>query len=372
MDKKARIGVIGAGYWATSFYLPFLRDHPDVDIVGVVRQRRDEQLEALLRAFPMESATTEIGELLARGCDGVIVASPHEAHANHGQAALEAGVHVLMEKPMAITLREAIALTEAAKRFDRVITVAHGWNYSELAAWAMTIIDSGKMGQTTSISGHMASSLFDMLNGRRGYGRVVLGGVGFEAAPDWRIASGLRGGYLYGQMSHQLGLALLLERDDPAEVYACAGCLVNGVDIDVNLSVRFAHGQIGSFSGHGRLPRGVRYPLEIRLAAEGGVLTLDFERERADVYLEAEEDEHDDENTSTVGVAPDSALKLAGGEGVYNCEGPPQFLIDVCLGRPAIDRAPAELGVRTVAILEAAVRSIETNEPVCIEKIQTR
>ena len=316
----------------------------------------------------MEIATTDINRLLSRECDGIIVASAHEAHARHSRAALEAGAHLLIEKPMAITLQEALGVSEAATTSGRTVSIAHGWNYSKLATWASGMADGGKMGEVKWLSGHMATPLFDTLRGRRGYGAVVHAGVRFEAAPGWRIAAGLRGGYLYGAMSHQLALALMLLRERPAEVFARATRLSNGVDIDVHVSVVFAGGQIGVFGGHGRLPEGVKYALGLRMAAEGGVLTLDFERERADMVLRPDSVRELDPPREGRLAPSGVELSLADGDGAYSCDGPANFLIDACLGRPAVNRAPLELGVRTVAILDAAVRSIETGAPVRVEE----
>jgi predicted dehydrogenase len=368
----ARIGIIGAGFWAAYFYLPFLRDHEEAEIVGVVRRNRDA-LRALEASFPMEIATTEVDELLGRGCDGVIVASAHSAHREHAEAALRAGAHVLIEKPMTLTLEDARAVAATARDSGRVLSVAHGWNYSTMAAWAGEVVESGALGPLRWINGHMASALVRMFSGQEGYGVVTLGGFDFEASPDtWARPDG-GGGYLYGQMTHQLGVALQLVRSEPELVYAQLNTLPNGVDIDVGLNVRFSEGVVGTFSGHGRLPWGTRYPLELRLAGENGVLTLDFERERADASLvdganagtwEIGERHHAFESTGA-----DLSLDVTDGDGLYSCDGPARFLVDLCNGRQPRDLAPADVGVRSVAIMEAALRSARTGRPVEVSSL---
>lgn len=369
MPPQARIGIIGAGFWAAYFYLPFLRDHPEATCIGIVRRNR-EALRALQGAFDLEVATTEVGELLERGCDGVIVASPHDLHRTHAEQALAAGAHVLIEKPMTVTLGDARAVATAAELAGRTLTVAHGWNYSRMAAWAMDLVAEGTLGPTTSITGLMASSLTDLFAGNAGYGTIELGGFAFEASADTWARPEAGGGYLYGQLSHQLGVALMLVRSEPREVFARMRRLPNGADIDVTVSVEFAGGTIGSFSGHGRLPWGTRYPLELRVAGERGVLTLDYERERADAQLSVG-DSHAFATGSRAqaftDTHPDLTLDLEPGEGLYTCDGPVHLLVDRCLGRESVDRAPAELGVRTVAVMEAAARSARLGQPVNLD-----
>ena len=167
--SRARIGVIGAGFWASYQYLPFFRDHPDVELVGVVR-KDDQGLDAFREEFGLEVATSSVAELLAAGVDGVVVSSPHSLHREHAVAALEAGAHVLVEKPMAVTLADARLIADAAAQAGRTVGVAHGWNYSRLTNWAKEMLEQERVGRVTSVTGYMASCLTDLFSGRSGYG----------------------------------------------------------------------------------------------------------------------------------------------------------------------------------------------------------
>jgi predicted dehydrogenase len=368
--SRARIGIIGAGFWAAYFYLPFLRDHPEAECVGVVRPDLDA-LAALKAGFDLEVATTEADELLAAGCDGVIVSSANQLHRAHAQAALEAGVHVLIEKPMTVTLGDAVALASIARERGLLLTLAHGWNYRPLATWAAEVIAAGRLGKVSWVNGQMASSLTNLFSGREGYGVLEIAGYSFEASPStWaRVENG--GGYLYGQLVHELGLALALIDSPPREVFARLELLPNGVDIADAVSVEFADGTIGSFSGHGRMPWNVRGPLGLRIAGDRGVMTLDFERERADVQLQrglsARDDDIGREHRAFDDTSADLDLEPRTGDGLYDNTGPTQLLIDTCLGRSVVDRAPAIVGVRSVAIIEAAWRSARERRPVSVD-----
>ncbi len=360
--SRARIGVIGAGFWASYHYLPFFRDHPDVDLVGVVR-KTDEGLDAFRQEFGLEVATSSVTELLAAGVDGVVVSSPHSLHREHAVAALQAGAHVLVEKPMAVRLADARAILEAGRNTGLTVSVAHGWNYSRMTTWAKDVLESGTIGHVTSVTGFMASSLTDMFSGKAGWGTIDVGGFVVEAERETWSLPDAGGGYLYGQLSHLLGLATWLVPSDPGEVFARARFLENGVDLDVQVSVRFADDVIGSFSGHGRHPWLMRHACELRIAGDQGVLTLDFERERADVLLQG------DKATGEV-IRRQPHPPVAEGDGVYSCDGPPQLLIDRCLQRNSPDQAPGEVGVRTVAIMQAAWRSAHEGRAVPVGDLE--
>jgi len=370
----ARIGIVGAGFWAAYFYLPFLRDHPDVELVGVVRRNRDA-LAALRREYGLEVASDSVDDLLAAGCDGVIVASPHRLHREHAVAAMEAGAHVLVEKPMTVTLADSLALEEAARRTGREVVVAYGWNFARMTEWASEVVAAGSIGRPRWITGVMSSSLVDLFAGVAGYGTIDVGGYTFEAqAETWADPDG-GGGYTYGQLSHELGVALAIVPSSPRLVFARANFLPSGVDIDVQVTVEFEDGIVGSFSGHGRAPWGVRYPLEVRLAAENGVLTLDFEHDTAEAHAgsssPSDDDSLGDGEQAFRGRRPALSLELEPGAGLYSCDGPAAWLVDACLGRAGTNRAPAELGRRAVAIMEAAVSSARSGEPVEVRSLVT-
>src|SRR5688572_22185184 len=96
---KARIGVIGAGWWATTNHIPLLRARRDVELVSVCGL--DESLNRrIVRDFGFLHSSTDYRETLRQELDGVIVASPHSLHFEHATEALRAGCHVMVEKPM--------------------------------------------------------------------------------------------------------------------------------------------------------------------------------------------------------------------------------------------------------------------------------
>src|SRR5260370_42097406 len=98
--RKARLGFLGAGWWATANHLPLLAARDDVELAGVCRLGQAE-LRQVQERFGIPLATEDAEELVdLPGLDGVVVSSPHTLHHPHAKLALERGLHVLCEKPM--------------------------------------------------------------------------------------------------------------------------------------------------------------------------------------------------------------------------------------------------------------------------------
>jgi predicted dehydrogenase len=209
----------------------------------------------------------------------------------------------------------------------------------------------------------MSSCLTDLFSGRSGYGVLDVGGFPVEAETATWAQADAGGGYLYGQLTHLLALGLWLAPSDPEDVFARAHLLENGVDLDIQVSVRLADGVIGSFSGQGHEPWGRRHACDLRIAGEDGVLTIDFDRVQAQLLVEG-----DKERAEWLTFEPDPPAAEEDSE--YTCDGPAQFLVDTCLGREAANRAPLDLGVRTVAVMEAAWRSAHTGRAVRVADVE--
>ena len=99
MSSKQRIGIIGAGWWAAVMHIPTLSSNPSAEIAGICATDPDA-LKKLQDEFGISYAVTDYRQLLSElDLDGVIISSPHIFHYEHAKAALEAGCHILVEKP---------------------------------------------------------------------------------------------------------------------------------------------------------------------------------------------------------------------------------------------------------------------------------
>lgn len=346
MSAKARLGVIGAGWWATTIQLPFFAARDDVELASVCRLGRDELAQVQAR-FGIPHGTEDYRELLAQGLDGVIVASPHTLHFEHASAALSAGRHVMIEKPMATTGAEARALVELARQQGRQIVVPQGWSFTPYAREARRLVRGGAVGSVRHVALQMASATGDLFGGR---GLAETAGAMFQPAASTWADPGQAGGYGWGQLVHALGVLCTVADLEPRQVFAMMGASPSGADWYDAISVRFAGGATAAISGAATIPkplgaandRGKGYQIDLRIFGDQGMLLLDIERERLVLR-------RDDGAGSDFPMAP--------GDGDYPAEAPYPLFIAICKGEQVDNPLPAEDAARAVALLEAAYRS---------------
>src|SRR5262249_45747265 len=140
--KKARLGFIGAGWWATANSLPLLAQRDDVELAAVCRLGAAE-LRQVQQHFNIPFATEEAAELVRQpNLDGVIVTSPHTLHYEHARLALEAGLHVMCDKPMCTRGEDARTLVRLARDRGLHLLVPYGWHYKLFVQMAKSSLDA--------------------------------------------------------------------------------------------------------------------------------------------------------------------------------------------------------------------------------------
>lgn len=140
------IGVIGYGYWGPNLVRNF-SEAPGAR-VGFVTDLRPERLAHASARYPSVKVSTDYRDLLADpGVDAVVVATPVTTHFEIGMAALRAGRHLLLEKPMASSSAQALALIEEAERRGLVLMVDHTFVYTSAVAKIRELARSGDLGE---------------------------------------------------------------------------------------------------------------------------------------------------------------------------------------------------------------------------------
>jgi predicted dehydrogenase len=334
-SEKLRLGFIGAGWWATVNHMPILDARDDVELTAVCRPGEAELREVQER-FGFSFATEDYRELLELELDGVLVCSPHHLHHEHARASLDAGCHVLCEKPMTLTAADAWDLVAAAERQERQLVVPYGWNYKPFAQAAREL--APEVGEVEYVMCHMASPTKGFFGGAGANG-VPSEWTPTLATPDPRTwqAREQGGGYAHGQVTHSLGLLLWLV---PLRARSVS-CLMRNVSAPVDLydaaHLVFDNDAIGTISGAATLPDDEKFQIDLRIFGSDGVLLVDVERERVTLLR------HD-------GSREDVAIEP--GTGAYSCLEPPAAFVDLIRGEGE-NRSPGELAARTVEIIEA-------------------
>jgi predicted dehydrogenase len=141
-----RVGVIGNGYWGPNIVRNFM-EAPGATVVGV-SDLRSERLNQVHAHYPSVKTTTDARDLLALPeIDAIAIVTPVSTHFELAMQALQAGKHVLVEKPLAATSEQAIQLIEEAQRRNRVLMVDHTFVYTGAVRKIREIVASNSLGE---------------------------------------------------------------------------------------------------------------------------------------------------------------------------------------------------------------------------------
>jgi scyllo-inositol 2-dehydrogenase (NADP+) len=153
---KLPIAVIGAGWVTTHRHVPALLRHPRVELVGVV-DRSEVRGEALASRLGIRFAP-DLDAPWIRGARAVVIGTSPEAHAPMAIAALERGLHVLVEKPFAMTPAEGRRMIDAASRARCVLAVVHNFQFARSVTAARRRLESGAAGELRAVLGLQLSN----------------------------------------------------------------------------------------------------------------------------------------------------------------------------------------------------------------------
>jgi len=144
--SEVRFGFIGAGqvaHWASDQ----VKRHAHAQLIAV-NDVNEERVKALADKLGVKNAYTKVEDLLAnKDIDAVYIAVPNKFHASLAIQALEAGKHVLLEKPFAMSAAEAEAVIAAAKKADRVLTIGMNQRYTEDSQKIKHLVETGIFGE---------------------------------------------------------------------------------------------------------------------------------------------------------------------------------------------------------------------------------
>ncbi len=146
MKRKLRVGVIGLGYWGPNLVRNFYKT-PEVAVTSVADLSK-KQLDKIAKDYPsVGMLTTNYKKLLkSTKVDAVAIATPVFTHFQIAKNALEAGKHVLIEKPMTSSVVEAEELINLAAKKNLILMVDHTFVYTSPVRKIKELLDSGEMG----------------------------------------------------------------------------------------------------------------------------------------------------------------------------------------------------------------------------------
>ncbi len=138
------VGIIGAGYWGPNLIRNF--SACPLTQVAAVCDANSARLEAIRRTHSHWTFVDSLDKLLELPLQAVAIATPVSTHFPLASRCLEAGLHVLVEKPLAATVQEAQAMIDLAERQQRVLMVDHTYLFSNAVRRIKELVDSGELG----------------------------------------------------------------------------------------------------------------------------------------------------------------------------------------------------------------------------------
>jgi predicted dehydrogenase len=207
--RKVRYAVVGLGYIAQAAILPAFAHARSNSKLAALISGDSEKLAALRRKYRVRRAYSyeQYGECLSNGgIDAVYLALPNSMHRKYAEASARAGVHVLCEKPMAITEEECQSMIDTARKNSVKLMVAYRLHFERANLKAIDIVNSGELGEP-----RFFHSVFSM--------QVSEGNI--------RLSRQLGGDPLYDIGIYCINAARYLFRSEPEEV---CGAIVQGTE----------------------------------------------------------------------------------------------------------------------------------------------
>ncbi|MBA3416814.1 MAG: Gfo/Idh/MocA family oxidoreductase [Chloroflexia bacterium] len=263
--RPIRLGIIGTGLAVEKLHWPALRQMPDrYRVVAFAnRGRANAEKFAAYSSTPLDAWVTDYRELLARDdVDAVLISLPIPLNYPVSKDALEAGKHVVCEKPAGKNLAEGRAFVELAARHpDRVLLIAENWFYRDDLRLARSLLDEGRIGRVHLVAWRQVSQMVP----RPGE---------FSSTP-WRHDPGYEGGpHLDAGVHHAAQLRLLCGDIDRVSGEIQDANSTHGGPSDLALTLRFVGGGAGSYAASYPELIVPEEPNELRLYGTEAVMTV--------------------------------------------------------------------------------------------------
>ncbi len=146
MSKRLRVGIIGTGDIATRRHIPYYATSAEAEVVALADINL-ERVQAVAQEFSIRHTFTDYQAMLAQTeLDAVSICTPNRFHNPATIAALQAGCHVLCEKPPAITATETRDMAEAARAAGKILTYGFHFRHTAEVEALKRFVDAGELG----------------------------------------------------------------------------------------------------------------------------------------------------------------------------------------------------------------------------------
>jgi len=310
--RKVNMAVVGCGFWGKN-HARIYSELENADLVAVADLNEDAAC-ALGERYGADHHGDPADLFMREDVDAISICTPTVTHAKIALAAIEAGKHVLVEKPMTSTVAEAERLIAASEKAGVKLTVGFVERFNPGVIEALRLVGEGKIGDVILARAHRVS-------------RYPLRISDVGVVKDLAI--------------HDADIVRQLFGEEPETVYATAGNLVHSFEDYANIILRFPGNRSAFIETNWLTPHKIR---RLILTGSEGLITVEFITQEVTV--------EDDEGSYTPFLQPREPLTLE-----------LESFVEAILK----DKPPAvsgEDGLRALRICEAALESARTGKPI--------
>lgn len=251
-DRRIRYAVVGAGWISQAGFMPGVRATGNSVLAALVTGD-STKAEQLGRRYGIERFyhyDAYLAALDSRGFDAIYLALPNDQHRRYAVPALERGIHVLLEKPMATSEEECRAINEAARRGRASLMIAYRLHFEPGTLEALRIAQSGALGRVALFSSTFTQPV---------------------DAGNHRAQNGFWSGPVPDMGTYPINAVRNLFRAEPVEVMAWGtDTLGFGFHDTVSVTLRFPEDRLAQFT----VAYGLTDADEYRVVGEGGTLRV--------------------------------------------------------------------------------------------------
>ncbi|MBI3832655.1 MAG: Gfo/Idh/MocA family oxidoreductase [Planctomycetes bacterium] len=236
---RIKLGLIGCGGNMRGAHLPRIQANKFVELCGIADTSADAvQAFAEKWGAPLPAYSDYTKMLQEQELDAVMISSPHNTHYAQARRALDAGCHVLVEKPLTIRAADTKALLATAKRKKRILHVSYQRHHYPVYRCVRDLVRAGAIGEPRALIAYVTQ------------------GWGWGHNLTWRLVPKLSGGGMFMDTgSHLVAAALFTTGWHVDEVTAFTDHKDKKVDILAAVSLRFREGAVGTICTVGQASR---------------------------------------------------------------------------------------------------------------------
>ena len=181
MERKIRYGILGCGLFGTKTLLSAFKSTKESELIAITkREQAEAEFIAKQHSIPLYFSDNNRKEFLKQDLDAIYISTPNVWHLRDTREVLEAGKHVILEKPMAMNKEECLKIIDKEKETGLKVMIAQCMRFTPVLQYFKDLIQSKKMGKLVSITADFMSTGTDSKRKWKFSKEIAGGGAAFD------------------------------------------------------------------------------------------------------------------------------------------------------------------------------------------------